>query len=92
VIQEIANGSYPGVVCCHCTGKIAVAGRSAARYQELKENESNEREELNSRVFTLRCQICEKERVYGFREIREFEGAPPVRVPRPKRGAAKMVG
>jgi hypothetical protein len=49
------------------------------RYQDLK-----------SRAFTLRCHMREQERVYGFHDVREFEGAPPVRVLRPKRTAGKV--
>lgn len=79
MIEEMTASSYLGVVCCHCTGKIAVAGRSAVRYQDLK-----------SRAFTLRCHMREQERVYGFHDVREFEGAPPVRVLRPKRTAGKV--
>ncbi len=67
-----------------------MAGRSAARYQELKESASNDLEDLKSRAFTLRCQICEKECVYSFSDVHEFEGAPPVRVRRPKRAAEKL--
>jgi hypothetical protein len=77
VIQEIASNSYVGVRSC--TEPIAVTKRIAVLFDQIKQRQSDEREDLKTRAFTLGCKVCDGESVYDIREVQEFDGHPGVK-------------
>jgi hypothetical protein len=72
---------FRGVVCLHCTAPIPVPAIVGAYENTLRGEEQAESSQANSRVFTLRCSNCLKEKPYRTREIVDFEGSPEMNVP-----------
>ena len=69
--SETVQQSYRGVRCLSCRQPIplpAILTHSA--------------HEHSTRVFSLRCRACEREKPYRASEIMDFEGAPRTRVSR----------
>jgi hypothetical protein len=86
--QEITQRHYLGVLCSRCKERIPAPKRAAVLYEELKHGEVSDSQDARSRAFTLRCRVCDEEGVYGFTEIREFEGPPRVRISEGKLAAS----
>jgi len=76
MIQEIVSDGYLGVRCSRCREPIAVTKRVAVLFDQIKPRQSDEREDLTAKAFTLRCKVCDGESVYDISEVEEFEGQP----------------
>ncbi len=70
---------YRGVRCMTCTQPIPLPAILAHVDFDAEEKGP---ELVRSRVFSLRCRSCEKEKLYHARQIEAFEGAPRPRVSR----------
>ena len=76
MIQEIASNGYLGVRCSRCREPIDVTKRVAVLFDQIKPRQSDEREDLKARAFSLRCKVCDGESVYDVSEVQEVEGQP----------------
>jgi hypothetical protein len=71
---------YRGVECLHCKNPIPIPAVVEAR-ENLLRGEDGAHSQASSRVFTLRCHVCHKEKPYRTREIVDFEGDSAMKVP-----------
>jgi hypothetical protein len=78
MIQEAVKHSYRGVRCLSCLQPIPLPGILLRMDQSLRE--AGAVQEHPTRVFSLRCRACEKEKPYRANDIVEFEGEPRARV------------
>jgi hypothetical protein len=75
---------YRGVVCLHCKTPIPIPAVVGARESAVRgEDGAAILSQASSRVFTLRCHVCHKEKPYRTREIVDFEGSPEMQMPVP---------
>jgi hypothetical protein len=82
MIQEMAQPQYLGVLCSRCKEPIAVPKRAAILFEELKQGNVTDGQDVKARALILRCKACDGESVYEVREIREFDGWPRTRIVR----------
>lgn len=73
--------SYRAVICSYCNEPIAVSSKVVALQGEVGDGNTNV-----PHTFTVRCKMCEYERVYAIHDVRSFEGEPRRRSPK-KRAA-----
>jgi len=78
---ETERQHFRGVVCLHCKAPIPVPAVVGTREYAAHEEEQAGSPQANSRVFTLRCSSCHKEKPYRTHEIVDFEGSPKAEVP-----------
>jgi len=78
---EIERQHFRGVVCLYCKAPIPVPAVVGAHENAIHGEEQAESSQANSRVFTLRCSSCHKEKPYRTREIVDFEGSPEMKMP-----------
>lgn len=78
MVHEATKESYRGVLCRWCRQPIPVPGIVAAVHSAHGKGAS-QNDEMNARVFHLRCRACENEFLYQTSDIREFEGRPRTR-------------
>jgi hypothetical protein len=78
MIQEAAKQSYRGVRCLSCLQPIPLPAILTKLDESLQD--SGAIHERPTRVFSLRCRACEKEKPYRASDIVEFEGEPRRRV------------
>jgi hypothetical protein len=74
--------SYRGVRCLSCRQPIPLPAILVAMDSTLSGQGSNEAHEHPTRVFSLRCRACEREKPYRASDIMDFEGAPRTRTSR----------
>jgi len=90
--QEIAKPSYRGVSCLSCRQPIPLPGILLKMDSTVRE--AGGIHEHPTRVFSLRCRACEREKPYRATDIVDFEGAPRNRASRarmmqPHRGRSR---
>jgi len=78
---ETERQHFRGVICLHCKSPIPVPAIVGAQENAIQGEERAESSQANSRVFTLRCSNCHKEKPYRTREIVDFDGAPEMKMP-----------
>jgi hypothetical protein len=80
--QEATLQSYRGVRCLSCRQPIPLPAFLLKTDWTLQEKEEGMDQERLTRVFSLRCRSCEREKPYRAVDIVDFEGAPRTRVSR----------
>ncbi len=80
--QEIIQQSYRGVLCKSCRQPIPLPSILLKMESAVGNGELDSIHRHHSRVFSLRCRACEREKPYRASEISDFEGAPRTRVSR----------
>ncbi len=80
--QEATQQSYRGVRCLSCRQPIPLPAILLKRDSTPQEKEEGADHEHLTRVFSLRCRACEREKPYRSADILDFEGAPRTRVSR----------
>jgi hypothetical protein len=80
--QEIAQLSYRGVLCKSCLQPIPLPALLIKMELAVQGKEPGSLHEHHSRVFSLRCRACEREKPYRATEVVDFEGAPRSRFSR----------
>lgn len=76
---EAAQQSYRGVRCLSCRQPIPLPAILVAMDSTLNGRGSNPVHEHPTRVFSLRCRACEREKPYRASDVMDFEGAPRTR-------------
>lgn len=77
--QEAVQQSYRGVRCLSCRQPIPLP----AIFLEVDSRLRGEgADEHSTRVFSLRCRACEREKPYRVSDIVDFEGEPRIRASR----------
>jgi hypothetical protein len=74
--QSVEGKHFRGVVCVRCRQPIpvpSVVGRKGTSTRSIGQNSP---QEMNSRVFTLRCRACQSEHPYTTTQIVDCEDAP----------------
>ena len=79
---ETVQQSYRGVRCLSCRQPIPLPAILTKMDSTFSGNESPAAHELPTRVFSLRCRACEREKPYRASDILDFEGAPRIRTSR----------
>ena len=79
---EAAHQSYRGVRCLSCRQPIPLPAILVAMDSTLSGKGSNPVHEHPTRVFSLRCRACEREKPYRATDIMDFEGTPRTRTSR----------
>jgi len=77
--RETVPQSYRGVRCLSCRQPIPVPAILVAMDSALSGKGSAAAHEHPTRVFSLRCRACEREKPYRASDIMDFEGAPRTR-------------
>jgi hypothetical protein len=80
--QEATLQSYRGVRCLSCRQPIPLPAILLKMDSTLNHKEEGADHEHPTRVFSLRCRACEREKPYRAADILDFEGAPRTRVSR----------
>jgi hypothetical protein len=80
--QEIVKQSYRGVLCKSCRQPIPLPGILVKMELAIQGKEPSSAHEHHSRVFSLRCRACEREKPYRATEVADFQGTPRARVSR----------
>ena len=80
MIEEATKQSYRGVRCLSCRQPIPLPAILLKMDSILQENEVGADQEHPTRVFSLRCRACEREKPYDAADILDFEGVPRTRV------------
>jgi len=74
--------SYRGVLCLSCRQPIPLPAILIDIDSRLRGLIAGNAEEPSTRVFSLRCRSCEREKPYRMTDIVDFSGEPKVRVSR----------
>jgi hypothetical protein len=80
--QEIIPQSYRGVLCKSCRQPIPLPAILVNMEAAVGIKEPGSTHEYHSRVFSLRCRACEREKPYRASEVADFQGVPRTRVSR----------
>jgi hypothetical protein len=80
--QELIPQSYRGVLCKSCRQPIPLPAILIKMESAVGSQESGSTHEHHSRVFSLRCRACEREKPYRASEVADFQGVPRARVSR----------
>ena len=67
--------SYRGVSCARCGQPIPVSAKALSLQNEIAQGE-----ESVPHAFSARCQMCEQESVYEMKDLKKFNGQPPIRL------------
>lgn len=86
---ETVQQSYRGVRCLSCRQPIPLPAILVAMDSTLSGKGSAAAHEHPTRVFSLRCRACEREKPYRASDIMDFEGAPRTRPSRSLTGHPK---
>jgi len=86
---EAIQQSYRGVRCLSCRQPIPLPAILTKMDSTFSGNESPSAHELPTRVFSLRCRACEREKPYRASDIMDFQGAPRTRTSRSLTGHPK---
>jgi hypothetical protein len=68
--------TYRGVRCLSCRQPIPVPGILLRRDAIHQTDDGEPVDEFSTRVFSLRCRACEKEKPYRVCDIVDFNGEP----------------
>jgi hypothetical protein len=77
--QQAVQPSYRGVRCMSCRQPIPLPSILIEIDARLRGLSAERAEEPATRVFSLRCRSCEREKPYRTADILDFEGTPRVR-------------
>ena len=80
--QNAVQQSYRGVLCLSCRQPIPLPAILIDIDSRLRGLIAGNAEEPSTRVFSLRCRSCEREKPYRMTDIVDFSGEPKVRVSR----------
>lgn len=80
--QEAVQQSYRGVRCLSCRQPIPLPAILLAVDSKLQGMGAEGADELSTRVFSLRCRACEREKPYRMIDIADFAGEPRTRASR----------
>ena len=80
--EETFPQSYRGVRCLSCRQPIPLPAILFRMDSTLMDNAPGSALEHPTRVFSLRCRACEREKPYRATDITDFEGAPRARMSR----------
>lgn len=58
-----------GVFCVRCGKPVRLSSRLVKRETAMKMNEADPRQQLQSRVFLVRCRACGAESIYALDQI-----------------------
>jgi hypothetical protein len=86
---EAIQQSYRGVRCLSCRQPIPLPAILIKMDSTLRSKAPDSAHEHPTRVFSLRCRACEREKPYRASDITDFEGAPRARVSRSHAGHPK---
>ena len=78
--QDTIKQSYRGVRCLSCRQPIPLPAILIQMESAAHAKESSQ--EQQTRVFSLRCRSCEREKPYRATDVIEFEGIPKPRLSR----------
>jgi hypothetical protein len=74
--QEAVQQSYRGVRCMSCRQPIPLPSILVEIDSRLRGLAEERADEHSTRVFSLRCRACEREKPYRTSDILDFEGEP----------------
>jgi hypothetical protein len=80
--QHVAEQSYRGVRCMSCRQPIPLPAFLIETDSRLRGLSAQRADEHSTRVFSLRCRACEREKPYRTCDIQDFEGTPRLRAHR----------
>ena len=80
--HEAVQQSYRGVRCLSCRQPIPLPAILLEVDSELRRSGAEGADEHSTRVFSLRCRACEREKPYRMTDITDFEGQPRTRASR----------
>jgi len=80
--QNDVSQSYRGVRCLSCLQPIPLPAILVEIDSRLRGLSVQHADEHSTRVFSLRCRACEREKPYRTSDIVDFAGEPKVRVSR----------
>ena len=80
--QDTIKQSYRGVRCLSCRQPIPVPAILLSMESADRSKESGSHQDYQTRVFSLRCRSCDREKPYRAIDIVEFEGVPQPRLSR----------
>ncbi len=86
---DIVQTSYRGVRCLSCRQAIPLPAILNKMDATLRSKEPGLVHDHPTRVFSLRCRACEREKPYRASDIMDFDGAPRTRVSRSHAGHRK---
>jgi hypothetical protein len=86
---EAVPQSYRGVRCLSCRQPIPLPAILIKMDSTLTSRTPESVHEHPTRVFSLRCRACEREKPYRASDILDFEGEPRTRVSRAHAGHSK---
>src|SRR3974377_2053355 len=73
--QRAELKSYRGVSCVRCGQPIPFYAKIVSLQDEIARGEEDV-----PHAFTARCQMCEQESVYEMKDLKKFNGQPPIRL------------
>lgn len=82
MMQDTIKQSYRGVLCLSCRQPIPLPAIVLRMESATQGEESGSLQELQTRVFSLRCRSCDREKPYRATDVVDFEGAPKPRLSR----------
>lgn len=74
--QQSVQQSYRGVRCMSCRQPIPLPAFLIDTDSRIRTQQADEH---STRVFSLRCRSCEREKPYRTSDIMDFEGEPRLR-------------
>jgi hypothetical protein len=80
--QQAVQQSYRGVRCMSCRQPIPIPTFLIETDSRLRGLSSHQADEHSTRVFSLRCRACEREKPYRISDVTDFEGEPRMRARR----------
>jgi hypothetical protein len=86
---EAVPRSYRGVRCLSCRQPIPLPAILIKMDSTLTSKAPDSVHDHPTRVFSLRCRACEREKPYRASDILDFEGEPRTRVSRAHTGHPK---
>jgi len=80
--QQAVQQSYRGVRCLSCRQPIPLPSFLIETDSRIRGLSAHQADEHSTRVFSLRCRACEREKPYRVTDIMDFEGEPRVHLRR----------
>lgn len=80
--QQAVQQSYRGVRCMSCRQPIPLPSFLIENDSRMRGLSNQPADEHSTRVFSLRCRACEREKPYRTSDITDFDGEPRIRLRR----------
>ena len=80
--QQAVQQSYRGVCCMSCRQPIPLPSFLIETDSRIRGLSAQQADEHSTRVFSLRCRSCDREKPYRTSDITDFAGEPRIRVRR----------